>query len=164
MSRNTIQPIEDELSQRNDNLTEEEIQTLCNELNKPEKKSKFRRLLTGNVEKHRDPARWSLEGMIMFRTGDVELTAKVVAASDLTQEDIDIEALKSEIRYWDQYGGETGNGWDRRNNDSDNDDSGSNNGRSNGASSQNPRLNKSTAVGQFGEKVGENPLRNKSIR
>jgi len=133
MSDNVIQTIEKVLSQQNNDLTQDEIETICDRFSKKSNPAKFGRALTDNIDGKN--ARASLEGMMMYWIGDAELAAKVVVGSETTSDDTDVEAAEAEIRYRDQHWGKDGNGWNRYEADRTGDD-GRSPGSDNTASNQ----------------------------
>ncbi|ELY58336.1 hypothetical protein [Natronolimnohabitans innermongolicus] len=121
MSDNVIQSIEKVLSQQDNGLTQDEIEMICDRFSQKANPAKFRRALTDDIDGK--DARASLEGMMMFWTGDAELAAKVVVGSETTSENTELEAAKAEIRHRDQHWGKDGNGWNRYEADRTDDDS-----------------------------------------
>jgi len=121
MSDNDVQSIEEELSQRNSNLTEGEIEDFSATVTKPTKKRKFPQLLNAEYP-HRSHQEMSLAGMVMWRTGDAELAARIVACSDTTEKEdwseAEIEEKRRKITQWDAL-----NQWGRgsQTDDDDND-------------------------------------------
>lgn len=111
MSDNVIQSIEKVLTQQNNDLTQDEIEIICDRFSKKENPGKVRRALTDDLEEKE--ARASLEGMMMFWVGDLDLAAKVVAGSETTPKNTEIEAEKSVISHRDRNWGKDRNGWDR---------------------------------------------------
>jgi len=113
MSDNNIQSIKKVLTRQNNGLTIDEIESVCGRISKKANLRKFEKALTDDLDNKN--ARASLEGMMMYWTGDIDLATKVVTGSETTSNDAKQEDVKCEIRYRDQNWGTNGDGWNRHN-------------------------------------------------